>query len=244
MRKFVLLLLAFSSAFGFFRWGANLSVICGTNITSLTFGADSNATSGYDPYIDIPYFTVPGGGYGYFPLSDPLNPAYTMLSCDYRSPAGEMFWDFNLSSGVNFVLKWSALPDSGEFSIGAFVLDSLPTLFVESWQDMRSTDSIAIMLIGGRIRVEGAPVSPVAEGDLPQAQHIRAFPNPFNSSVNIQAAAGEVAIYDISGRLVEILHIGEGRVADWSPSENCNSGVYFACPAEGLGAPLKLIYLK
>ncbi len=57
---------------------------------------------------------------------------------------------------------------------------------------------------------------------------IRAFPNPFNSAVSIQAPDGaEVEVYDINGhRIAELPDVVNG-VTRWEPGESVNSGVYF-----------------
>jgi hypothetical protein len=91
------------------------------------------------------------------------------------------------------------------------------------------------------------------------------YPNPFNGSTNlgycISSTSGncEIAIYDISGRLVRNLPIGEGRrsgTMTWDGRDNngqeCGSGMYLSClnlTAQGektvnIGNTIKLILVR
>jgi hypothetical protein len=272
MKRFASILLIAAASMGFFRWGVDIEVVCGTNITALTFGADSVATGGYDPYIDVPYFTIPGGGYGYFPIDDSLHPGYTMLSTDYRSPSHEkIVWGFYLETGANFVVRWelSDLPDSGEISIGAYNVDSLPNLVVDDWQDMRTVDSIAIFILGGQITAAGSPIFGIGEIPPPPNDfRIGAYPNPFNSAVSISVGEGlvpsRIEIFDIAGRMVAELSaegaVGEGLVPSretgdhkgcpykyiWQPASSRPSGVYLVRARVGVDAMVtkRVVFLK
>ncbi len=50
----------------------------------LTMAMTAGATAGYDAFLDVPYFSPPDGKGAYFPLVDPLHPAYTKLQTDVR----------------------------------------------------------------------------------------------------------------------------------------------------------------
>lgn len=246
----ILLLSIAAVSMGFFRWWEDITVECGTDITAMTFGVDSLATDGYDPYIDVPFFPSPSGGYGYFPIDDSLHPGYSMLSIDYRFPsADEIVWDLSLAGGVGFVVRWEPddLPDSGDYYIGAYDADSLPDLVVDEWLDMRSADSMAILVLGGRIRAVGSPIYGVAEARRPVAPSISISPNPFNARVSVEfdpPICGRVQIFDIDGRpIIESKIVGANWL--WQPDESIGSGIYFMrIFGEGFSATKRLIFLK
>lgn len=271
MRKVIALsiLLALSTVFCFFRWFNAVEVKAGLSGNYLTFGADSSATDGFDIGLDIPFFPIPGA-YGYFPVNDSAHPAYTMLGTDFRAPSQDtMAWDIMLAGGFGFVLFWnsSAIHETGEYHIGAFNLDSLPNFFVDDWQDMRETDSIAINILGGRIRAVGAPVSSIEENVLsPKAYKIGISPNPFNSSCRIDIESGgakleSVEIFDIAGRKVSVLPSSSGNFKGddeqdshkpnvnrftWHPAPETPAGVFFvrALFDDGISTQKRIVYLK
>jgi hypothetical protein len=271
MRKLIAIciLLALSTTFGFFRWFNWVEVKAGLSGNYLTFGADSSATDGFDIGLDIPFFPIPGA-YGYFPISDSAHPAYTMLGTDYRAPSQDtMAWDIMLAGGFGFVLYWnsSAIHEAGEYHIGAFNLDSLPNFVVDDWQDMRETDSIAINFFGGRIRVVGAPISPINEVVLsPNTYKIGISPNPFNSSCRIEIEYGEaklksVEIFDLAGRKVSVLsttsdnfesitgqdsHKTNANRFTWQPAQEIPAGMFFvhAHFENEISAQKRILYLK
>ena len=79
------------------------------------------------------------------------------------------------------------------------------------------------------------------------------YPNPFNSSVRISFAvpvAGEVTItvYDITGRVVEMLSAGDWGLGYHSivwDADNCASGVYFVrMETKAFTKTQKLVYLR
>jgi len=83
---------------------------------------------------------------------------------------------------------------------------------------------------------------------------LESYPNPFNSTTLLSYSnleGGDIEIYDITGRLVRILHSGgikEGSIT-WDATDNSgkdiSSGVYFAktMTPQGLRT-LKIVYLK
>lgn len=255
MKKIILLLLIVTLSFAFFRWSADIDVVCEDNITALSYGVDSFATDGYDAYLDVPFFPIPGGGYGYFTINDSMHPAYRMLCVDYRAPSsGELIWDFTLQSGTNFVIEWQPilLPDSGEFFIGAYDMDSLPSMYVTEWEDMREIDSIAIFMLGGQIRALGAPVSEIGEKQLPTQYNINAYPNPFNSTCNIISESTlDLSIFDINGKTADFeiteVHSPGSKFLRYSvkPPETYPSGMYFIRSAKGnFSKTIPICYIK
>ena len=85
-----------------------------------------------------------------------------------------------------------------------------------------------------------------SNGQLPEILNISAYPNPFNSSTILSIGSGrdaDISIYDITGRLVSVLHSQDGK-ATWKP-EGYSSGIYFARAGFGdKSSVIKLIYLK
>jgi hypothetical protein len=89
---------------------------------------------------------------------------------------------------------------------------------------------------------------------LPQAFELHpAYPNPFNSTVNLTldvARAGDVRleVFDITGRLVETLHSGTLNVGShrffWAPL-HAASGMYFVrASTSDLKQTMKIVLLK
>jgi len=78
---------------------------------------------------------------------------------------------------------------------------------------------------------------------------LSAWPNPFNSRVNIQITGGSshaaIDIYDFNGRHVDILPLdGKSSVVSWNPL-NLPTGSYFAVPTGVRNvSPMQVIYLK
>jgi len=97
-------------------------------------------------------------------------------------------------------------------------------------------------------------------GLKPLAYEISAYPNPFNSSVSITAPAGaEIEIFDINGRMVDNISVGEGPRAFpsrehtgvlpyecvWQPSKSIGTGVYLVRATVGEQSTSKrIVYLK
>ncbi|RKZ30526.1 hypothetical protein DRQ36_05220 [bacterium] len=244
-RTFVILFTAVT-AFCAFQWLVEVGVHSFSGTNYIFFGADSTATDGFDYGADVPFFIPPSGGYGYFVLSDTLHPEYTMLSTDLRVPGSDtLVWDFVVGGDFSsFIINWdiSGLPDMGDYSIGAYDIDSLPNYVVKDWTDMRSVDSLEIPPppLGGRIIAVGSPVSGIAETELPESVSIKAYPNPFNSSISIRVqgvkeSSVQVGVFDINGRLIYEIPVvaespdpGHGTRASmvWCPDELLPSGVY------------------
>ena len=98
-----------------------------------------------------------------------------------------------------------------------------------------------------------APVGITEERNLPR-QVISAYPNPFNPSTTIafESSAGgtyKLAIYDISGRIVESQNIaaGEGRQLFTWQAGGLTSGIYYAVVKDQQGKSVgvtRLVLLK
>ena len=249
MKKISLIaIVIISSVFGRV-WFTEISIECGGPCNNLLLGADLSATDGFDPGIDVLFFIPPSGGYGYFTLEDSLYPDFEMLSSDFRHPTRDsMVWDFELGGGFNFLIHWDPfnLPDSGEFAIGPFDLDSLPELVVTEWTDMRSTDSLGIYIFGGRLVALGSPNSAITERELPVKSVIVAYPNPFNSGIRIETPFENdiLEVIDIGGNIIDRLETGlDGRV-EWQPERSIPSGVYLVRLKTGNIPPRKIFLLK
>jgi len=103
----------------------------------------------------------------------------------------------------------------------------------------------------------------------PDAFAISAYPNPFNSAVSITVGEGlvdrreiprmpsRVEVFDINGRMVENMTVGEGLCAlpreytqvlpyefVWQPDESLGSGVYLVRARFGEETSRRIVYLK
>lgn len=113
------------------------------------------------------------------------------------------------------------------------------------WTDGRlGPDSIRGGLYISRFDPESDAVNEEND-DLPEKIAFSAYPNPFNSNTTLSISGvdkAEIAIYDITGRLVTSLHADNGK-AVWDAT-GYSSGVYFARVRGENSAPIKLILLK
>ncbi|MCD6098822.1 T9SS type A sorting domain-containing protein [bacterium] len=104
------------------------------------------------------------------------------------------------------------------------------------------------------IILDFADTTKIAEGRSrsPLGIAISACPNPFNSSLRIEALAGaDIEIYDINGRLVENIPAKDESVRPdptmviWAPDKDIPSGVYLIKASVEKGTVVKkVIYLK
>jgi hypothetical protein len=100
----------------------------------------------------------------------------------------------------------------------------------------------------GRFRDITVGITEIVE--RPIRLNLRAWPNPFNASVNIESGkpARTLEIFDLAGKLVKNIAInkeGERRHI-WSPDRNISAGVYFAKALhfDGTTSRTPLIYVK
>lgn len=79
--------------------------------------------------------------------------------------------------------------------------------------------------------------------DIPDKMRIWAYPNPFNSAVNIYSNNGqEIEIYDIHGHLVEEI---DGKRAIWQPDGQIDSGIYIVrINCNGYMLNRRIVYIK
>lgn len=83
----------------------------------------------------------------------------------------------------------------------------------------------------------------IFEKNRPEAHNISVFPNPFNSSANIESAPeSAIEIFDVRGRLIGRLSAGE-RI--WSPSPETPTGVYLIRSTfDGEAITRRAVYLR
>ena len=84
---------------------------------------------------------------------------------------------------------------------------------------------------------------------LPADVAIRAYPNPFNSAVDISVSgwdASRIEIFDVSGRLVESIDSKNiDSACRWSPKEGTESGVYLVRVITSQGIlSTRAVYIK
>lgn len=119
-----------------------------TAFHNLSLAVTAGASNGYDAFLDVPYFTPPDGRGAYFPLNDPVHPAYTKLSTDVRGIySGYYYWVIRLEGYYGLdprVIEWNlaTLPvASGLFHIGTKAIIH-PVDSVATWIDMSTVDNI------------------------------------------------------------------------------------------------------
>jgi len=109
------------------------------------------------------------------------------------------------------------------------------------------------VLIDAEITIMPTGIDDYADTGLPSKTSITAYPNPFNSSVNITAISdseSKLVIYDLLGREIRSfpLNTGENNIiwnADDEKGLAVNSGVYFAKLTGTSGSSVeKIVYLK
>jgi len=109
------------------------------------------------------------------------------------------------------------------------------------------------VLVDAEITIMPTGIDDYADTGLPSKTSIKAYPNPFNSSVNITAISdseSKLVIYDLLGREIRSfpLNTGENNIiwdADDEKGLAVNSGIYFAKLAGTSGSSVeKIVYLK
>ncbi|MGC9315613.1 MAG: T9SS type A sorting domain-containing protein [bacterium] len=77
---------------------------------------------------------------------------------------------------------------------------------------------------------DGVPMTVINSdfAGVPEKLEISAYPNPFNSALTIEYSAGaEIAILDLTGRVVGVPSANSDGKCVWRPTEDIPSGVYF-----------------
>ena len=109
------------------------------------------------------------------------------------------------------------------------------------------------VLVDAEITITPTVIESGKEYNIPQAISINAYPNPFNSSVNLEVIShdrSELVIYDVLGREIRdfVIVPGLNKFA-WDATDNSgakvNTGTYFAKIDYSTGHSVrKLLYLK
>ena len=81
---------------------------------------------------------------------------------------------------------------------------------------------------------------------LPDKTSISVYPNPFNSSVRIDAPAGStIEIYNIKGEKIAVIPADKSGLHQWTPDKPIGSGVYLICSKVGSKSLTeRVVYLK
>ncbi len=117
----------------------------------LTMAMTAGATAGYDAFLDVPYFSPPDGRGAFFPLNDPLNPAYTKLQTDARGiVVGDYTYWVAMDEGYygldDRFVEWDIddLPDpatDGNFWITTIIYGTDPATIADSlWVPMETIE--------------------------------------------------------------------------------------------------------
>ncbi len=229
-------------------------------------GAAPGATNSFEDDHDITLPPAPPGTgyvYCYFAIDDPL---VSRVSRDIRDEyADTLFWDFRFQWGgggsfESYGIEWdpTELPDEGEFRI-AIQLDTAHVLLRTAdqpkdsiiWEfadDMREVTEVnvsapAVYFSHPVIRYVRNPESTEETPTTPQTLTLSTHPNPFNSTVAIDAPEGyAMTITDTEGR--KVADLGTGSTS-WTPEKYLPSGIYIV-KAEGDGGMVtqRIVYMK
>jgi len=162
-------------------------------------------------------------------------------------------WESSLSASA-WLYRKNAVADTSQF----FFPDSGEYTFILSNEEGLANDQIV------ELTIIGIDMTAVEEKiPLPSAMTINAYPNPFNSAVSITVGEGirpsRIEIYDISGRMVDNISVGEGPRAfpsrehtgvlpcetAWQPEASLGSGVYLIrAKFSGKSVSKRVVYLK
>lgn len=142
--------------------------------------------------------------------------AHSMANCIYK---------IKHSAGISRVTVNQSLYSNQWVYLGEWTFDALDSPYVYLG-DSTGTSGVNIALdavVWRRHAVE------VAEDYLPEDRAIKIYPNPFNATCRIETA-GEISIYDLTGRLVRNFRASEEHVVFWEGLDNAGdplpAGVY------------------
>jgi len=109
------------------------------------------------------------------------------------------------------------------------------------------------VLVNGEITITPTGIESGKENNIPQAVSIEAYPNPFNSMVNMNVVSpgrAELVIYDLLGREIRSFDITAGfNSLSWDATDNSgdavNAGIYFvSIKGKMYYSERKILYLK
>ncbi|HDR91450.1 MAG TPA: T9SS type A sorting domain-containing protein [candidate division Zixibacteria bacterium] len=288
MRIVILILLIAAVTQGEWSFSLTIESVCDTAVEQeLIIGTHPECGAGFDLGWDVmrpPY--PPAGALAYLYIDDPANPGIDGLLTDIRSDSQiHLLWRIhyytNLCGTIGDSCKLSWNPDSlpdGTFKIIPSLEDTgwrAPTIDWSEALDMSAHSSLPPFWISHMAYISyTSPLAVRERDDLPEEISVRAFPNPFNSSIMIsfdyesdsakplsRPLLAGVEIYDVAGRRVSVAKLVEstseitrdGYAANsrsiyiWEPAQSLPSGIYFAKGVMACGAtfaPKRIVYLK
>ncbi len=223
---------------------------------TLYFGMRSDATEGFDPFVDVAEPVFPPEGFVAYFVGDSIMP---YLREDYRpsdvpgDSAADQLWQlaFRAGEGESTWVAWDA--DSFPFDIEYpifmqyLVADSIPPQ--ELW------DTAPAITEGESIFVDCASfvffryrdITFVRDASLPKvAALLAAHPNPFNACCTFlldAPEAGVLIVFDLAGREVASFAVAGGRSEVVWDASALPGGVYVAEFASGRAAARATIVL-
>ena len=186
----------------------------------VSFGMDSDAHEGFDPWLDLPLApSSPAGG----PRLGIKHPEWE-LSCgelfasDYRNPTAEpVFWniEFKNDNGGDVLLNWNNIDWPADLDFQLYI-PSQNRVVVMS---LREQSSIKLPVTGNSLVVQvRTPNMMSAAGDIPGFKYnLSVSPNPFNPQTTIsftieEPGDVELKIYNIRGERIGSLK-ADGMIA-------------------------------
>jgi hypothetical protein len=194
----------------------------------------------------------------------PLTSSHLVKSCDINASGDTVVLAYDEGPLEGYKRIYTNVSfDGGENWQGPMLVsDSLPLAYrVEScvalgggyahvaWGDARDlggqAGDVEAYYDRGCLDSNSQGISWDEEGPKPEGIAPKAYPNPFNSATAITltgAEQAEIAIYDITGRLISTLHTVGGQ-AFWDAGAY-SSGLYFARASGDKATTIKLVLMK
>ncbi|MCP4583016.1 MAG: T9SS type A sorting domain-containing protein [candidate division Zixibacteria bacterium] len=196
------------------------------------------------------------------------------LSIDDFIPNENLDFIYSYNSTLLHLIYWSVqvMEDSifflpGNYHLGDLIINVNPDIVQPAttyitfgtcpedncYTGMANMTFFEPVLVEGEITITPTGIESGPEDNLPQAVSITAYPNPFNSLVNLNVVSpgeSELVIYDLLGREVRSFAIVSGvNGLIWDSTDNSgarvNSGVYFAnIKNSTYHSEKKLLYMK